>query len=111
MRQTHTLHACQEYSVEKNLFAERYLRITKPISFRSRKDTVFDAKERHKGKDPLDPSGKKGKLMAATVALRRRLGVTPADMVRIERCRPNVRSLARRVLLFRPSIDRAAARA
>ena len=75
------------------------------------KETVFDAKERHKGKDPLDSSGKKGKLMAATVALRRRLGVTPADMERIERCRPNVRPLARRVVLFRPSIDRAAARA
>ena len=35
--------------------------------------------------------------LTPTVALRRRPGVTPADMVRISRCRPNVRPLARRV--------------
>ena len=37
-----------------------------------------------------------GSSLTPTVALRRRPGVTPADMVRISRCRPNVRPLARR---------------
>ena len=37
-----------------------------------------------------------GDLHASIVALRHELGVTPADMVRVARCRPNVRPLARR---------------
>ena len=61
-------------------------------------------KKGNKGRDPLDPSGRMGDMPAATVALRQKPGITPADILRIVRCRPNVRTLARR------SKGRAAAR-
>ena len=57
---------------------------------------VFVAKERHKGKDPLDPSGRTGSLLSAAVALRVWLVITPAILVQLIRFLPHVRPLARR---------------